>query len=108
MPSDRYQPFSRRQLLQTGAAALISAAVEWPRISRAAQQPAPRPAEELVFVNGRIYTMDRNNSIVSTLTMRNGRFTAVGGPAPRSAPGRRIMDLKGRTAVPGIIDNHNH
>jgi predicted amidohydrolase YtcJ len=32
----------------------------------------------------------------------------VGGAVPRPAAGRRIIDLRGRTAVPGIIDNHNH
>jgi len=32
----------------------------------------------------------------------------VGGQAPRAAAGRRIVDLGGKTAVPGIIDNHNH
>src|SRR5262245_54659558 len=103
--------FSRRQLLATGAGALISAAVERPRVVIAGQQAGPATAagsEELVFVNGRIHTMDRNNAIVNTVSIRNGRFSAVGGVTPRPASGRRIVDLKGRTAVPGIIDNHNH
>src|SRR5262245_9821749 len=104
--------FSRRQLLATGAAALVSAAVEWPRVIIAGQQAGPGATatgtEELVFVNGRIHTMDRNNAIVNTVSIKNGRFSAVGGPAPRPASGRRVIDLKGRTAVPGIIDNHNH
>src|SRR5262249_29393338 len=103
--------FSRRQLLATGAAALVSTAVEWPRVITG-QQGGPGTtatgAEELVFVNGRIHTMDRNNAIVNTVSIRNGRFSAVGGQTPRPASGRRIVDLKGRTAVPGIIDNHNH
>jgi predicted amidohydrolase YtcJ len=108
MPSDRSKHFSRRQLLQAGAAALISTAVEWPRVSGAQQTAPAAAAEELVLVNGRIHTMDRTNAIVNTVSMRNGRFIAVGGAAPRAASGRRIIDLKGRTAVPGIIDNHNH
>jgi predicted amidohydrolase YtcJ len=76
-----------------------------------AQAPAPaaaNAAEELVFVNARIHTMNAANLIVNTVTMRNGRFTAVGGPVPRPAQGRRIVDLRGRTVIPGIIDNHNH
>jgi predicted amidohydrolase YtcJ len=32
----------------------------------------------------------------------------VGGTAPKPGPGIRIIDLKARTVVPGIIDNHNH
>jgi predicted amidohydrolase YtcJ len=69
---------------------------------------ATAQAEELVLVNGNIHTMDSKNTIVRTVTIRNGRFTAVGGAAPRAAAGRRIVDLRNRTVVPGIIDNHNH
>ena len=68
----------------------------------------PRPAEDLVFVNGRIHTMDRNNTIATTVSIRNGRFFTVGAGAPKPGPGIRVIDLRGRTTVPGIIDNHNH
>jgi predicted amidohydrolase YtcJ len=112
MDAHRRKVLSRRQLLGAGAAAIAGAAVEWPAALAASQQPGPATAagatEELVFVNGRIHTMDRNNTVANTVTIRNGRFTVVGGAAPRPGTGRRIIDLKGRTAVPGIIDNHNH
>ena len=104
---------SRRQLLGTGAAAGVAAALGLPALepqAAAQARPAPEapPGGEIVLVNGRIHTMDRNSTIVSTVTIRNGRFAAVGGAAPRPARGVRVIDLKGRTAVPGIIDNHNH
>ena len=85
--------------------ALISGAEQVARAQAGGQATQP---EELVFVNGRIHTMDAKNTIATTVTIRNGRFTAVGGSAPRAAAGRRIIDLRGRTVVPGIIDNHNH
>src|SRR5688500_5139760 len=107
--------FSRRQMLGAGAAAGVAAALGHSggvaEAAQAAQAPAgaaAAAAEELVFVNGRIHTMDRSSTIANTVTIRNGRFTAVGGAAPRPAAGRRIIDLRGRTVVPGIIDNHNH
>ena len=101
---------SRRRLLGSGAAAIAGAALESPFAFAGIQQNTGGAAatDELVLVNGRIHTMDRNNSVVGTVTMRNGRFVAVGGANPRAATGRRIIDLKGRTAIPGIIDNHNH
>ena len=98
--------FSRRQLLGAGAAAGVAAVLGRPGdVAEAAQPAAQAPAaaaaaEELVFVNGRIHTMDRSSTIANTVTIRNGRFTAVGGAAPRPAAGRRIIDLRGRTVVP--------
>src|SRR5688572_13042808 len=94
---------SRKRLLGMGLAAAIAFATA---VGAVLAQPAA--VEELVFVNGSIHTMDAKNTIVTTLTIRNGRFAAVGGTAPRAAAGRRIIDLRGRTVVPGIIDNHNH
>ena len=112
MGNDQSKGLSRRQLLGAGAVAGIAAGLGTPSAILTAQQVASGPiagtGEELVFVNGRIHTMDRNSAIVNTITIRNGRFTAVGGAIPRPGVGRRIIDLKGRTGVPGIIDNHNH
>lgn len=98
---------SRRQLLGAAAAAAIG---RWaaPRTVAAQTVGGGAAADELVLVNGRIHTMDRANTTASTVTMRNGRFAAVGGPAPARRPGMRIIDLRGRTVIPGIIDNHNH
>jgi predicted amidohydrolase YtcJ len=112
MSNQRNRGVSRRQVLGTGVAAAVGAAL-FEDAAEAAQGrgqavPAAAAPEELVFVNGRIHTMDRNNAVANTVTIRNGRFAAVGGAAPRPAAGRRVVDLRGRTVVPGIIDNHNH
>ncbi len=64
--------------------------------------------EERVLVNGKIHTMDDRNTIAGTVSIRNGRFATVDRAAPTPRPGTRVIDLQGRTAVPGIIDNHNH
>jgi len=63
--------------------------------------------ETLVLVNGRIHTMDAANSIVNTVAIRNRRFVAVNGAVP-SGPGVRIIDLAGRTVVPGLVEPHIH
>ena len=114
MAHDTTKGVSRRQLLGTGITAAVGAAFGSPDAVDAAQargQAAaaqPAAADELVFVNGSIHTMDAKNTIATTVTIRNGRFAAVGGTVPRAAAGQRIVDLRGRTVVPGIIDNHNH
>jgi hypothetical protein len=110
---------SRRQLLGTGAAAGVAAALGCASRSgagtagpaaagQAASGPAGATSDELIFVNGRIHTMDRSSTIATMASIRNGRFVTVGTGEAAPGPGARIIDLKGRTVVPGIIDNHNH
>src|SRR5271170_7878999 len=66
-------------------------------------------ARDLRLTNGRIVTMDKRNSVVSELTIQNGRFAAVGkGGGQKLDSCTQTINLRGRTAVPGLIDNHNH
>jgi predicted amidohydrolase YtcJ len=108
MSTDFKNGLSRRQFLSSGIGGGIAAAVGMSATFSAAQQRAAGTVEELVLINGRIHTMDRNNTIAQSVSIRNGHFLTVGGATLRRAPGVRTIDLKGRTAVPGIIDNHNH
>src|SRR5262245_27482952 len=99
---------SRRQLLRASAGAGVLAALGRAAAEQRAGGVAGRTTEELVFVNGRIHTMDGNYTIANTVSIRNGRLSAVGAGVPVRGTGIRMIDLRGRTAVPGIIDNHNH
>ena len=65
---------------------------------------------EITLINGRIHTMDSANRVVSTVTIRNGKFSAVGHDEGGFAPPgcRRVVNLEGRTVTPGLVDNHNH
>src|SRR5689334_13536769 len=63
----------------------------------------------LRLVNGRIHTMDKHDSIVSSVLIKNGRFAEVGGGGqPEQGACAKTVNLQGRTVVPGIIDSHNH
>ena len=66
-----------------------------------------RRSEALVFVNGRIHTMDDRNSVVSSVAMKNGRFVGVG-RAAHDMGEARVINLHGRTVVPGLIESHTH
>ncbi|HET7366143.1 MAG TPA: amidohydrolase family protein, partial [Burkholderiales bacterium] len=66
-----------------------------------------RKSEALVFVNGRIHTMDDRNSVVNTVAMKNGRFVSVGN-AEHDMGEARVINLHGRTVVPGLIESHTH
>ena len=66
---------------------------------------------ETVFVNGKIVTVDSQSSIRSALAIRDGRIAAVGTDADIrriAGPGTRVVDLQGRTVIPGLIDSHIH
>src|SRR5262245_54218602 len=110
--ADERAGLSRRELFGAGAAAAIGAALGGAFTGAAAAQVvgggAAGETEELVLVNGRIHTMDDKNTIAGTVSIRNGRFSAVDGAAPAPRAGTRVIDLRGRTVVPGLIDNHNH
>jgi len=74
-------------------------------------QAAPPPGgleQDLTLVNGRIHTMDARNTIAGTVTIRNGRFAIVGPGNNTPRPGSQVIDLRGRTVVPGIIESHIH
>jgi predicted amidohydrolase YtcJ len=63
----------------------------------------------LRLVNGRIHTMDAKDQIVSSVLIKNGRFTDVSrGRGEDDGDCTKTINLHGRTAVPGIIDSHNH
>ena len=103
---------SRRNFLKTGATAAAAFGGAQAAITTTAS-PAVASRDDdtsgtLVFVNGRIHTMDAGNSIVSSVTVKDGRFTAVGNGAHAQGPGVRVINLEGRTVVPGIIESHTH
>jgi predicted amidohydrolase YtcJ len=66
-------------------------------------------SRDLRLTNGRIHTMDRQNRVVDEVTIQDGRLAVVGRADQRRLdPCTRVIDLRGRTVVPGLIDNHNH
>jgi predicted amidohydrolase YtcJ len=74
-----------------------------------AQQVRCDGSTGLRLVNGRIHTFNPRNQVVPEVTIQQGRFAFVG-PARNAKldPCTKIIDLHGRTAVPGLVDNHNH
>src|SRR4029450_9208693 len=97
---------SRRQFLSIAAATTAATTVAPTATILTAQGPPAVPPgadQDLVLINGRIHTMDAQNTIASVLTVRNGRIASVGNVRPPSQPNARVIDLGGRTVVPGFI-----
>src|SRR6185295_19040426 len=102
---------SRRKFLKTAAAAAVVSQIE-PFAAAAAlpQNTAANPVNDstLILTNGRIHTLYAANAEVSSVTIRNGRFVSAGNTAGAQAPNTRVIDLKGRTVVPGLVEAHIH
>ncbi len=77
--------------------------------ARPAQVDPCAGSRDLRLTNGRFVTMDARGTTASEVTIQDGRFTAVGPRGnQRVSPCTREINLRGRTVVPGLIDNHNH
>ena len=71
------------------------------------------PAEpaDLVVVGGVVLTVDADFRVAEALSVRDGRIRAVGSEAEIRdfvGPDTEVIDLAGKTVVPGLADNHLH
>ena len=77
--------------------------------SVSAQTPAKAP--DIILMNGKVLTVDAGDTIAQAVAIRGNRISAVGGSADIKAlvgEDTRVIDLGGRTVVPGLIDSHIH
>ncbi|WUJ73910.1 amidohydrolase [Kribbella soli] len=61
-----------------------------------------------LYLNGKVVTVDGGFSIAEAFAVTDGRFTAVGSNDEIRELGGPVVDLGGRTVVPGFIDAHSH
>jgi predicted amidohydrolase YtcJ len=66
---------------------------------------------EAIFYNGKIITIDTQETVSEAFAIRDGRFMAVGSSTDvqaLAAADTDMYDLEGNTVIPGLMDNHNH
>ncbi|NLS06955.1 amidohydrolase [Rhizobium sp. P32RR-XVIII] len=66
---------------------------------------------DIILHHGLITTLDRSNPAASAVAVKEGKFLAVGDDHEIMAlagPDTKIVDLKGKRVLPGLIDNHTH
>jgi len=69
----------------------------------------PEPADVLYF-NGRIYTMDHSMNVAQAMATRGDRIVAIGSieEVGHRVKAKQKVDLEGKTVMPGFIDAHAH
>ncbi len=90
-----------------GATGAALGARKAPATPKAHSNNPNREFEGLVLTKGKIHTMDGSNRVVDEILIKGDRILEVGNKVDRH-PKYKVVNLKGRTVVPGIIDNHNH
>ena len=66
---------------------------------------------DLVFLGGRVHTVDARDSIAQAVAVAGNRIVAVGADAdvrPLVGPRTDVIELRGRSLLPGLIDAHCH
>jgi predicted amidohydrolase YtcJ len=72
---------------------------------------AQQPAADLILTNGKIITVDEKFTVAQAIAIRADRIVAVGSNqqiGQMVGTSTRRIDLRGRSVVPGLIDNHMH
>ncbi len=70
-----------------------------------------RTEAQTVYTKGTVLTMDDMNTVAEAVAVRKGKILAVGRSAdidPLIGPNTMVVDLNGKTMIPGIYDAHSH
>jgi predicted amidohydrolase YtcJ len=113
---------NRRDFLKLFPTVLSSAMLACSKVEQRAGGPptlsptAPPTLEpgtfaETIFVNGKVVTMDAADTIVQAIAIKDGLILKTGSDESLrslTGPKTKVIDLRGRTLTPGLIDAHIH
>src|SRR5262249_26537642 len=96
-----------------GMSILSLALATWCAAATAAAAPAPRATKppdraDLVLVNATVLTLDASDTVAQAIAIQGSRILGVGTNDDMRRLGgtsARVIDLKGRTILPGFIDS---
>ena len=80
--------------------------------SSCANQPVTSNIDpDIIFLNGKVLTVDQNFSEQQAVAVTGNKITAIGSNLELEKLkgwNTQVIDLDGKTMIPGLIDNHNH
>ncbi len=102
---------TRREMLEKAAAAGFALPFSGPRTEAQQRSARDEAAPDLILTRANIITMDDRQPRAEAVAVKDDRFLAVGKADDVrniAGPSTKIIDLEGRTVVPGFIDAHIH
>jgi predicted amidohydrolase YtcJ len=64
---------------------------------------------DLVVMGAQVYTVNPDQPTASAIAVKDARILAVGDNLQQHiGPGTKVLDVKGATVIPGLIDSHVH
>jgi len=77
--------------------------------TKSASAPALDPSKPIAITGGKLLTITHGIIENGVLIIENGKIAAVGGAGSVKVPGNaQIVDAKGMTVYPGLIDSESH
>ncbi len=102
---------TRRTLLGAASSLAFPSLFSLAHAADTVETGARKTHPDLILHNGQLTTLDRTNPSATAVAIKDGFFLQVGadGDIMRLAgPQTKIIDLKGKRVLPGLIDNHTH
>lgn len=95
----------------SNAASAANAGVTSAGSSAGAKAAGATSSPTLILLNGRFHTVDKSKPTATAVAIKDGKFLAVGDLQDvmrHRTPDSQIIDLNGRTVIPGLNDSHIH
>ena len=90
---------------------LIARSILFASLGASAYAQGTAPTADLIITNARIYTVDDTRPVVEAVAVSNGKVLFAGnatGAMALKGAATRVVDLGGRTVIPGMVDAHGH
>ncbi len=100
---------TRRDFMKTMA--VISAAAGTTGLLQSCGSSSSSASADVIYRNGKIITIDPLESIAQAVAVKDGRILRVGTNSDvntLAGPSTKVIDLQGKTVVPGFVDAHTH